>query len=228
MPFKDFNLTENIKLRIVKRRSSKKLKLSIVDSNNLKLSIPYWTPYRVGINFTKSKMEWITKNLPEPVKYHNHQKIGKYHVLELIIGKFKRIQTSLNNNIIRINIPTGISPTDKDLTKKISNAIDKALFIESNNLLKKRTNQIADKYGFQFSSLKFKKLKSKWGSCDLNKSITLNTKLMQLPWDNIDYVIIHELCHLDFMNHSVSFWKKVESLSPNYKELRKQIKRFHY
>ena len=56
------------------------------------------------------------------------------------------------------------------------------------------------------------------------KEIYINSKIMELDENCIRYIIIHELCHLKYMNHSDKFWNLVEKYMPNYKEIRKQLK----
>jgi len=58
----------------------------------------------------------------------------------------------------------------------------------------------------------------KWGSCDSKRNLTFNWKLMMFPENAIDYVIVHELCHLSHMNHDRSFWRLVGKHCPTYKE----------
>ena len=60
--------------------------------------------------------------------------------------------------------------------------------------------------------------KAKWGSCSSNRKLTFNYRLAMAPIDVIDYVVIHELCHLLHMNHDRSFWRRVGSIMPDYKE----------
>ncbi|WP_282937964.1 SprT family zinc-dependent metalloprotease [Paenibacillus sp. RC67] len=60
--------------------------------------------------------------------------------------------------------------------------------------------------------------KTKWGSCSSDKIITFNYRLAMAPIEVIDYVVIHELCHLTHMNHDRSFWRRVGSIMPDYKE----------
>ncbi len=65
---------------------------------------------------------------------------------------------------------------------------------------------------------------SSWGSCTVQRKITLSTKLLLMPLPVIDYVIVHELAHLKEMNHSPKFWKQVENAQPDYKVHRKWLK----
>lgn len=60
--------------------------------------------------------------------------------------------------------------------------------------------------------------RTKWGSCSSDKKLTFNYRLAMAPVDVIDYVIVHELCHLLHMNHDRSFWRRVGSIMPDFKE----------
>lgn len=66
--------------------------------------------------------------------------------------------------------------------------------------------------------------KSRWGSCNIRRELRLNWKLIMAPPKILDYVVVHELCHLKEMNHSARFWSLVEGLCPEYKECRKWLK----
>ncbi|MZQ86963.1 DUF45 domain-containing protein [Paenibacillus sp. 5J-6] len=68
--------------------------------------------------------------------------------------------------------------------------------------------------------------KTKWGSCSSDKKLTFNYRLAMAPIEVIDYVIIHELCHLTHMNHDRSFWRRVGSMMPDYKEKEEFLARY--
>ena len=72
---------------------------------------------------------------------------------------------------------------------------------------------------------RIKKTKSIWGSCSSNKKITINQNLMMYSRKAIDYVVLHEICHLKYMNHSKKFWAMVEKYMPDYKEAEKELKK---
>ena len=80
--------------------------------------------------------------------------------------------------------------------------------------------------GRPYRDIQIKTLKRRWGSCTLKGELTFNWTLMMAPLWVLDYVVIHELCHLKVMNHSVSFWREVGKISPEYKKAVQWLK--HY
>ena len=76
-----------------------------------------------------------------------------------------------------------------------------------------------------YSDLKFRKMKSRWGSCNSNGVITLNKKLIKTPEICIDYVIVHELAHLVHMNHSKKFHLLIDKYMSNAKKAKELLSR---
>jgi Predicted metal-dependent hydrolase len=87
-----------------------------------------------------------------------------------------------------------------------------------------RTRQFSIRYGFNIGKVIIRGQKSRWGSCSARRNLSFNYKLMKYREEVIDYVIIHEMCHLKEMNHSKKFWALVENLCPNFKSLKKELK----
>ena len=74
------------------------------------------------------------------------------------------------------------------------------------------------------NKVRIKDLKYAWGSCSIKRNITINRKLAKKDEKVIEYVVLHEMCHLKYMNHSEKFWNLVKNNMPEYKEYRKMLK----
>lgn len=78
-------------------------------------------------------------------------------------------------------------------------------------------------YGYEFNRISIKNQKTRWGSCSSKRNLNFNYRILFLPEDLCDYVIVHELCHLKELNHSSNFWKLVSVTITNCKEKRKEL-----
>jgi len=83
------------------------------------------------------------------------------------------------------------------------------------------------KYGFEYNKIYIRNQKSRWGSCSLKGNLNFSYKLLFLPQELSDYIIVHELCHLKEMNHSKKFWNLVGESFSRYKELRKELRKIN-
>ncbi|NCO00308.1 MAG: M48 family metallopeptidase [Epsilonproteobacteria bacterium] len=90
-----------------------------------------------------------------------------------------------------------------------------------------RVEYFAKCMDLEYQEIKFRKMKSRWGSCSSTKILTFNTELIKIEEELIDYVIVHELAHLVHMNHSAKFHSLVEQYIPHAKHLRKNLKKIH-
>jgi predicted metal-dependent hydrolase len=81
---------------------------------------------------------------------------------------------------------------------------------------------------FKFNRIAIRDQKSRWGSCSSKKNLNFNYRIVFLRREVALYLVAHELCHLEQMNHSPLFWKLVEQLVPNYKSLRAELKKIRF
>lgn len=82
-------------------------------------------------------------------------------------------------------------------------------------------------YGFVWKNVNIKHLTTRWGSCSVHGNLSFSYKIVYLPVELADYLIVHELCHLGEFNHSRGFWKLVERTIPEYAALRKRLRQLH-
>lgn len=86
----------------------------------------------------------------------------------------------------------------------------------------------AKQLGITYEDIRLSSACTRWGTCNSQKVIRFSWRLIMCPLPIVDYVVVHELCHIKHMNHSKEFWKCVETILPNYKELRKELKAHNY
>jgi predicted metal-dependent hydrolase len=91
-------------------------------------------------------------------------------------------------------------------------------------VLTERVEFYARKYGFDVEKVRISSARTRWGSCSAKKTLSFTWRLVMAPPDVIDYVVVHELCHLRELNHSRAFWAQVEAILPGYKAQRKWLK----
>lgn len=117
-------------------------------------------------------------------------------------------------------------PLKNPETQRARDAKKKILEKRAKEYLPYRLDFFAKKYGYTYSRLRFSHASTRWGSCSSTRTISLNIGLMQVPEPLRDYVLLHELAHLNHLDHSPAFWAEVASHDPRYKEHRKKLKNF--
>lgn len=95
---------------------------------------------------------------------------------------------------------------------------------ETSKLIPPLVEKWAKKMNLKPTSIKFRKAKRRWGSCNHKNELSFNTSLTQLPLRCIEYIIVHELSHILHKHHKHSFWLHVEKFFPDYKECEKTLK----
>ena len=143
--------------------------------------------------------------------------------ITLIKSDRKSTTGKLIGEEIQIKIPANISPEVSH--KGIPSVLSKLVGKDQMQWISRRVNELNQEYFRQkIGKVSLKYNKSNWGSCSSNKNINLSTRLLFAPMDVIDYVIIHELSHLEVMNHSPSYWNIVKKIMPEYKDKEKWLK----
>ena len=95
------------------------------------------------------------------------------------------------------------------------------LHAQAKELAEHRLKYFNHAYGFAYNRISIRDQKTRWGSCSRSGNLNFNYRIALLPPHLADYVIVHELCHLDELNHSKNFWTLMARVIPNPKELRR-------
>lgn len=212
---------------ITVRKSARatQVKLRVAPNGTLKASMPMYAPLFLLKRLIKASRPQLRAMLEQaqPItEYHDGQQIGKSHTL--LVRTAGQLSVNRQKQQIIVNLPATKSLSDPDVTKAIREVCIAALRIEAKSYLPKRLKYLSDQLGFDYEKVRFSHASSRWGSCSSTGTISLNIALMKLPFELIDYVLVHELAHTQEMNHSDRFWKLVSVGDPLYKQHRKLLK----
>lgn len=211
---------------LVKRAGNRSIRLSVTGSG-VRVSMPHWTPYSAGQAFAHQHIDWILAELAKQTGplLESGQRIGKMHYLrfEHVLG-----EQSLTSRVTGTEIVVKMHPDDTtdapEVQERAQKASIRALKREAERLLPPRLAGLAAKHDKQYKSVAVKQLKRRWGSCDSHQNIVLNLFMMELPWDYIDYVLLHELAHTVEMNHGTGFWGVLKEMQPRARDLARQLR----
>ena len=224
-PFKTI-IKGDIEYNFRKIKGAKHLKIRIKSPFLICVTLPFNCSFKTAENFVESKKDWIEKNLKTCISWRIEETFNtKSENLIITTGMVKTPKIFLKDGIVQFIYPLGADFYSKEVQNTLRLAVKKALYIEAKSFLPKRIEYLANKFGFKYQKIALKTAKTRWGSCSFGNNINLNINLMTLSLDEIDYVLIHELCHTVEKNHGTNFWALVEKCIPNAKEIRAQLKK---
>lgn len=202
-----------------KSNRAKYLQIRITSDNRLEVVLPRGVQPSEGRAFLEKKQDWIKKYAgrlsDESTAFlYLGETITIKHEYDLFVTKH---HFSFYRNTLTIKSPESSIENTEALYEVFVKYAAKKYLIE-------RTMYLAQKHGFHPKRVSVRNQKTRWGSCSSNRTISLNANLIKHRMDLIDYVIVHELCHMREMNHSPAFWNEVGKIIPNYKILRKELK----
>lgn len=225
MAFKQFTLSDGTAVTIYKRKASRNVRLSVTADGVVKVSIPRWTAYAIGRQFAQSRLSWIKSQKRPTVPLADGQPIGKAHRLRFHAKPaVSKVTSRVQSTEVTVYYPPTLTPSDPAVQAAAKRAGIRALRSQAESLLPQRLATLASQHEFTYNQLTIKQMTSRWGSCDRHRNIVLNLFLMQLPWAQIDYVILHELTHTQVLRHGPDFWQAMERVLPDVKDLRKAVR----
>lgn len=215
--------------KITVRRSAKatQVRLRVAPDGTLRASLPLYAPMFLVKRLIKSSRDELRKMLTQThpkTEYSDGMLIGKSHTLVLRRIPGRQASIARHGQQIIASLPEGADINDDRLSQKLREVVIAALRIEAKSYLPKRLSFLSNKLNLSYEKVRFSHASSRWGSCSSTGTISLNIALMKLPFELIDYVIVHELAHTVEMNHSSDFWDIVATADPLYKQHRAAIK----
>lgn len=212
------------------RRRNLSVKLSVRDS--FKIFANHSISSKLILEFLMSKQSWIEKNLVkiDEIKNQEHHPqykegelfpfLGEMKYFTFVPNKNKRIRFQIEDGFLSCYVPKDFQYDQNQIKKALIDLYKKQASI----YLIERCQVLSKELYLIPSQIKIQTAVGRWGSCNSRGVINLNWKLMLFSQSLIDYVIIHELCHLKHMNHSQDFWSLVKKHYPHHHEAQDYFK----
>lgn len=208
------------------RRRSRTTSLSISADGQIKVNAPWWVHDLIIRKFIESKSDWIISKISQlkqrPQTKKNYQEgelhlyFGQSYPLHLIKKTgIASPKLSLENDQFVCIVPA------HHIQDKISKEVEKVFlrwYIDhGKQVIAEKVKKYSQITNLSYNRVVIKNVSSIWGSCSSKNNLNFNRKLIMAPHEVVDYVIIHEVCHLRHRNHGHSFWAMVRELDPLYK-----------
>ena len=221
------------------RRSQRAQRARIVVSpSKVEIVVPLRMTESVIHGFVQNKQSWIIRTMEKlkhreqtlesfaPIKYVQDAKIpfrGDKFPLTVGSTRLKKIKIEFNNGF-NVLVPVTLTGTDFDqeIREGLIRWMKKRALVEADVYVQRH----ADRMKLFPRSVRIKNQTSRWGSCGINDDINLNWLLILAPTEVFEYVVVHELCHIQVRNHSADFWSLVAAQLPNYKQQKIWLKTY--
>ena len=151
--------------------------------------------------------------------------LGKRYVLKVIVDVEQVPNVKLSRGKLNVTIKHEASKDIDDRVVKIKPLIDKWYQHKAKAIFHERLAELLPKTTWVtgIPSFRVMAMKKQWGSCSTKGNLMLNPPLVKAPKECIDYVILHELCHIAEHNHSERFWRLLTQVMPNWKEVKAKL-----
>lgn len=204
------------------------IRIKIGVDGQLKASLPLYAPVLLAkrlLNSSRPEIRNMLESHRKTSAFSDGADIGKSHHLVVRPTSSSECTVHRHGQQIIVSLPTGKNLGDIDVQSAIRPVVIAALRKEAKSYLPRRLSFLARQHGFTYQKVRFSHASGRWGSCSTSGTISLNIALMKLPFELIDYVLLHELSHTKEMNHSSAFWSQLQECDPHYKTHRREMKK---
>lgn len=218
----------NLPYHVVRSKRRKTAQIS-VKAEKIEVRIPEWVSDQWVEKWVSERAGWIQKkwfdvNLSsEEFRIEIKQGasipyLGKNYKLSWQEGKRSGIRVVEESILVTIS-----NRSTKSVDERVKSALKGWYKKQAETVLHERLEYWQSEMGLNCNSFKTKGYKRRWGSCSSNGEISFNWKLIFASQDLVDYVVVHEIAHLQHMNHSKAFWFLVERYCPQWRNYRKEL-----
>lgn len=208
-----------------------------VTEKGVELVLPPFMPEKEGIIFLESSSAWLEKTLKKREKAPANQRKKRLKssypsMLDLpALNKF-----SIPVYYTFLDVPwVGVKLDEENgcirvagnvlFVDLVGEAWERFIIRKAEEFLPEKLRQYSLQTGLKYKKCTVRMQRSRWGSCSTSGTISLNAMLLFVPEECVEYVLMHELCHTKYMDHSEAFWQEVAKYIPRWKYFRSLLKR---
>lgn len=204
----------NMEVKII-RQKRKTMVLKVFNSKLAELRVPMKMPSYKVEEFLLSKKDWLSK-------------VEKRFLLNESFSEEFDFENYVYINGQKVSNINQLVMDYKNLSQERKQKVVKKYYLSMFGNLEKLALEVSNKTGLSYKQIKSCDSSRIWGSYSSTRVMKLNWRLIILPYRLAYYVVCHELCHSIHMNHKPQFWRDVEKLCPDYKELKKELKQYSF
>lgn len=202
-----------------------------ISNGKVLIKAPLWATQKDIQKIIEEKKSWIIKNISKTLKNSPQNTssnkdyffiLGEKCTLKQNFVNCKKATIQKDKNIINVFLP--IEKKDSDNSETIKKCFSKWYSDFSKNEIAESFKRMENLTNIHANKLTIRKMTRSWGRCSSKFNISINKDLIAYPKKAIDYVVLHELCHIVHFNHSKNFWAHVKSFMPDYKTWKEILK----
>ena len=221
---------EGFDFEVIVKRTDRRKSVSIsLDGDIVKVTVPKSLSDNRIKELISKRTSWIKTKLneqalrqpPKPKEYISGETfpyLGKNYRLKVIEGVVPSIK------MVGGYLVATLLSAEKNRQDTVKYLLENWYLANADKRLKEKTERLSKIVGVTPKSISMKNYKSRWGSCASNGELTYNWRIILTPHRIVDYVVVHELCHLLEHNHSPRYWRHVEHHVPDWKDCRDWLK----
>ena len=218
------NLLNELKIRNIDIEIKKLEKKSISIEIDNRGKVIFRVPVNIKVSelekIIDKRFEWIINNVKKVKELNKNILERQFEEDEifLYLGEEYRLKF---DKISRIDENKKYIYTTENNRKE---SLEKLYKFLAKDYIIKRVEYYLDYFEEKPQSIKIKKQKTRWGSCSFKNNLNFNYKIIMARKQIVDYLVIHEMCHMKHKNHSTEFWNTVKEILPDYKSLKEELK----
>ena len=215
-------------IELVRNRRAKRYIIRLLANLVLRVTIPRGGSKKEALRFVSENLIWIEKQYQSHRLKHSFATASPLsnEIALLYQGRMVRFHSLSNGQMKFIRFANLLIPKNHEDHDNDKETVENFLLHLAKSSLTERTLQLADKHFLQPKRISIRNQKTRWGSCSNSGTISLNWRLIQVPAFVRDYVILHELAHLKFLDHSPHFWNHLGKLCPNLNAAESWLKEY--